>query len=149
MQSTKQKRLAPLSQIWGTSLSQNRSRVFQTIMYILKESISMELVESDVWFSALSFALLLTKEKGTKMPWKASTVTMLEFVDTAISCQQELQEIEVKFSERDNASECTYMCKHHPECRGFEGCLGYSAAAFYFNFWLWTAWTVDNWTTLQ
>lgn len=30
---------------------------------------------------------------------------MLEFVDTAISCQQELQEIEVKFSERDNASE--------------------------------------------
>ena len=43
-----QKRLAPLSQIWGTTRSQNRSRVFQTIMYILKESISMELVESDV-----------------------------------------------------------------------------------------------------
>eukprot|EP00434_Breviolum_minutum_P028527 symbB.v1.2.025235.t1/scaffold2370.1/size80994/3 len=37
------------------------------------------------------------------------------------SRDEELQEIEVKFSERDNASECTYMCKHHPECRGFEG----------------------------
>lgn len=70
------------------------------------------------------------QRKGTKMPSKASTVTMLQFVDTALFCEQELQEIEVNPSDRDNASECTYMCKHHPECRGFEGCLGCSAAAF-------------------
>lgn len=35
--------------------------------------------------------------------------------------KEELQVIEIDLDERNNASECTYQCKHRPECKGFEG----------------------------
>lgn len=47
---------------------------------------------------------------------------------------QELQVIEIDLDERNNASECTYQCKHRPECKGFEGSLGCKSQSWHFTF---------------